>query len=69
LDKGITVESIVEYIREYSYDGITAELHNLLHRWENDINKVVIKNVMVVQAKDKALIEELKNDPNLKNMW
>ncbi len=66
LDKGITVESIVEYIREYSYNGLTTELNNLLLRWKNLFDKVVIKNVIIVQAADKELIEELKNDTNLK---
>jgi len=66
LDKGITIESIVEYIRSHSYNGIPSELGSLMNKWKRDRDKVVIKNIMVVQMENSELMDELQKELNLK---
>jgi hypothetical protein len=66
LDKAITIESIIEYIRNYSYNGIPSELSSLMSKWKRDSDKVVIKNIKVVQMENSELMDELQKELNLK---
>jgi hypothetical protein len=66
LDKGIPIESIIEYIRKNSYNEISSELGLLMDKWKTDSNKVVIKNVMIVETENNELMDELQKDLNLK---
>jgi len=66
LDKGITIESIVEYIRSHSYNGMPSEFGTLMLKWKNDSDKVAIKNIMIVQMENSELMDELQKELNLK---
>lgn len=66
LNKGISIESIWEYVRKYSYNGMSSELDLLMSKWKNDSDKVVIKNIMVLQTDSSELMEELQKELNLK---
>ena len=66
LNKGIQIESIEEYIRNNSYNGIPSEFDSLLSKWKSDSEKVVIKNIMILQAENTELMEELQQELNLK---
>lgn len=66
LDKGILIESIIEYIRNNSYNGVPSELSSLMDKWKKDSDRVVIKNITIVQAKNGELMDELQKELNLK---
>jgi len=62
LDKGITIENIIEYLRSNSANELPQELLLVMHKWERDSKAVVIKNITVVQTDNFELMEELKKD-------
>ncbi len=66
LDKGITIESIIEYIRSHSFNGIPSELATVMLKWKKDSDKVVIKNITIVQTENRELLEELQKGLNIK---
>lgn len=65
LDKDISIETIVEYIRSHSYNGIPSEFSLLLDKWKMDSDKVIIKNITVVQMENSELLAELQKELNL----
>jgi hypothetical protein len=65
LDKNITLESIIEYIRSYSLNEIPSELVTAIHKWKKDSDKVVIRNITVLQTENIELMEELQKDHNI----
>ena len=66
LNMGISIESIRKYICDNSYNGIPSELDSLLGKWKRNSEKVIIKNIMVLQTESTELMEELQQELNLK---
>ena len=66
LDKNITIDSIMEYIRSNSLNGMPSEFVETMLKWEKDIDKVIIKSIIIVQTVNREVVEELQKEPGIK---
>lgn len=68
MDDGITIDDILEYIHTKSLNAIPETFLAKMNKWKKDMDRVVIKNITVVQTDDKELADELSQTSGIKKL-
>jgi hypothetical protein len=59
LQRGHTVEGVVNFLERASGEPLSAPVLGTLYRWEEDLDRVSIRQTLLLQARDPTLLRDL----------
>lgn len=65
IDRGLTVQNFLNYIQENSINYVTEDLKKRMLKWEEYLQKAMMKSITIVQTESREIDEAMKKDPDL----